>query len=250
MSDLLTTKELQTLLGIDRKTVYRMLKDDQLPAVRVGGQWRFPRQAIQHWLHQSDNAAEPMPRLVADDNNDILPTDCFSSIQDVFAEAVGVGAITTDLEGNPLTEMSNSAKYCQLLLASPEGRKRCQASWRRLSAGAAPPKLETCHAGLAYARGKIQVQDEFVAMVFAGQVVTSAGARKRVQSNTRALAQACGIPETKLRAAAAEIQLVEAAHADKMLRMLAKVADTFSQIGRRRLDLLLRLRRVAQIARI
>lgn len=250
MSDLLTTKELQTLLGIDRKTVYRMLKDDQLPAVRVGGQWRFPREAIQHWIHPSEPAPDNLPRLVADDNNDILPVDCFSSVQDVFAEAVGVGAITTDLEGKPLTQMSNPSSFCQLVLASQEGMKRCQASWRRLGASAAPPQLETCHAGLAYARAKIQVEQEFVAMVFAGQVLTNAAARKRVLSNTRALAQACGIPEKNLEAAARELRIVETAQSDKFLRMLTKVADTFSQIGRRRLDLLMRLRRVAQIARI
>ncbi len=250
MSDLLTTKELQTLLGVDRKTVYRMLKDKQLPAVRVGGQWRFPRQAIHHWLHDDELAATPQPRLVNDDNNDILPLDCFASVQDVFAEATGVGAITTDLDGNPLTEMSHSCAFCQLILASPEGRKRCQASWRRLGVSAAPTQLETCHAGLAYARGKIQVEQEFVAMVFAGQIVTTTAARKRILANVPALAESCNIPEIELRRAAGAIQIIEPLHATKILRMLDKVAQTFSQIGRRRLDLLLRLRRVAQIAAI
>lgn len=250
MSDLLTTKELQTLLGVDRKTVYRMLKDNQLPAVRVGGQWRFPRQAIQHWLHDDKPVATSQPRLVNDDNNEILPLDCFTSIQQVFAEATGIGAVTTDLDGNPLTEMSNNCAFCQLMLASPEGRKRCQASWRRLGVSAAPTQLETCHAGLAYARGKIQVEQEFVAMVFAGQVVTTTTARKRIVANVAALAESCNIPETELRRAAGAIQIIEPLHATKLLRMLDKVAQTFSQIGRRRLDLLLRLRRVAQIAAI
>lgn len=250
MSDLLTTKELQALLGIDRKTVYRMLKDDQLPAVRVGGQWRFPRAEIQHWIHSSESDPDNLPRLVADDNNDILPIDCISSIHDVFAEAAAVGAITTDLEGKPLTQVSNPSVFFQLMLASPESMKRCQASWRRLGASSAPPQIETCHTGLAYARAKIQVEQEFVAMVFAGQVLTTETARKRIRANARALAQACDIPEEKLEQAAATLRTVEATQTDKLLRMLTKVADTFSQIGRRRLDLLMRLRRVAQIARI
>lgn len=250
MSDLLTTKELQTLLGVDRKTVYRMLKDDRLPAVRVGGQWRFPRQDIQHWLHQTENEPAPPARLVTDDNNDILPLDNFTAIQDVFAEAMRVGVVTTNLDGEALTPLSNNCAFCQLMLASPEGRKRCQASWRRLGVSAAPPQLETCHAGLAYARAKIQVENEFVAMVFAGQIVTSKAAQKRVRAHARALAQACDIPVHDLERAAGTLRVVEPAHAENVLRMLSRVAETFSQIGRRRLDLLLRLRRVAQIAAI
>ena len=37
---LLTTRELEELLQLDRVTIYRMVKDGELPALRVGGQWR------------------------------------------------------------------------------------------------------------------------------------------------------------------------------------------------------------------
>ena len=47
MDDLLTTRQLTDLLQLDRTTIYRMLNDGRLPAVRVGGQWRFSRQAIE-----------------------------------------------------------------------------------------------------------------------------------------------------------------------------------------------------------
>lgn len=249
MNELLTTKELQTLLCIDRKTVYRMLKDEKLPAVRVGGQWRFPRHAIEIWLHE--------PQTVTDfevgpdePNGEVLPLDCFTSVQEVFAEAVQVGAVTTDREGKPLTPVSNNCAFCQLILASPEGRKRCQDSWRRLGNSSAEPRLERCHAGLAYARARIEVGDEFVAMVFAGQFLVNPAQRKQLNTSIRAWTKEFGIPEKELRAAAEELHLVDPAQAEKILRLLAKVADTFSQIGRRRLDLLMRLRRVAKLATV
>ena len=52
MDNLLTTKQLMELLHLDRTTIYRMLNDRRLPAVRVGGQWRFSRQAVDNWLER------------------------------------------------------------------------------------------------------------------------------------------------------------------------------------------------------
>jgi len=38
-------------MGVSEKTVYRMLNDNQLPfAVKIGGQWRFRKDAVENWL--------------------------------------------------------------------------------------------------------------------------------------------------------------------------------------------------------
>ena len=50
MSQMLTAKEIQSLLDVDRSTVYRMAEDGRLPAIKVGRQWRFPAQKIEDWL--------------------------------------------------------------------------------------------------------------------------------------------------------------------------------------------------------
>ena len=46
MAELPTTKQLQDLLKIDRTTIYRMLGDGRLAGVKVGNQWRFPKEEI------------------------------------------------------------------------------------------------------------------------------------------------------------------------------------------------------------
>lgn len=48
--EILTIKQLAEYLMVSEKTVYRMLDRNQLPAVRVGAQWRFRRQDIDQWL--------------------------------------------------------------------------------------------------------------------------------------------------------------------------------------------------------
>ena len=59
-----------------------------------------------------------------------------------------------------------------------------------------------------------------------------------------------GAAEKELRAASEQLRVMDVPQSEKILRLLSKVADTFSQIGCRRLDLLMRLRRVAKIAAI
>ncbi|MBI2212240.1 MAG: helix-turn-helix domain-containing protein [Acidobacteria bacterium] len=48
--EILTIRQLAEYLMVSEKTVYRMLDRNQLPAVRVGAQWRFRRQDIDNWL--------------------------------------------------------------------------------------------------------------------------------------------------------------------------------------------------------
>jgi excisionase family DNA binding protein len=249
MEDFITTKQLQEILQIDRTTLYRMLSDGRLTGIRVGGQWRFPRNGIEQCLTNSKTGKTlSVPESVSP-GVDVLPIDCLEPIQEVFATAADVGAVTTTLEGNPLTTVSNSCRFCDLILASPEGRKRCEASWMRLAqATDRAPHIEQCHAGLGYARGRIQIADEFVAMTFAGQFVASESARQALRVSE--LARECNIPEADLQQAAAELRIVEPARAKWLLTLLQKVAVTFSHIGEQRLDLLKRLRQVSQLAQV
>ena len=46
MLNLISAKDVQELLQVDRSTVYRMAEDGRLPAIKVGRQWRFEAEAI------------------------------------------------------------------------------------------------------------------------------------------------------------------------------------------------------------
>ena len=77
MSDLLTTKQVQKLLQVDRTTVYRMRKDGRLSAVKLGHQWRFPAQQIRDFLDGSPLSLEGETPQTTSDN---LPIYCFQSL--------------------------------------------------------------------------------------------------------------------------------------------------------------------------
>ncbi len=46
----MTVKELSDYLKLDRMTIYKMLKEETIPASRIGGQWRFFREDIDAWI--------------------------------------------------------------------------------------------------------------------------------------------------------------------------------------------------------
>jgi PTS system nitrogen regulatory IIA component len=54
--DILTIRQLAEYLMVSEKTVYRMLDRHQLPAMRVGAQWRFRRQDIDAWVAEAVTA--------------------------------------------------------------------------------------------------------------------------------------------------------------------------------------------------
>jgi len=58
---LLTVEEVAGYLKIDRITLYRMLARKKIPAIKVGGQWRFYRKMIDAWLMKNSNI--PKERL-------------------------------------------------------------------------------------------------------------------------------------------------------------------------------------------
>jgi putative molybdopterin biosynthesis protein len=78
--DLLNTREIAELLGINEKMVYTLVSEKGLPASKVTGKWLFPRLLVEQWLeNQTINYPEPpgpLPPyhgiLIVIGSNDIL----------------------------------------------------------------------------------------------------------------------------------------------------------------------------------
>lgn len=58
-SRVLTVQEVSSYLRVHPSTVYRMLKKNQLPAFRVGSDWRFTVEAIDQWRAQAESSTQP-----------------------------------------------------------------------------------------------------------------------------------------------------------------------------------------------
>ena len=241
VEDLLTAKQLQDLLKVDRITIYRMLGDGRLTGFKVGGQWRFSRRQIENWLHEQQTSPEAAEELPID--SQALPLHCVQAIQSIYAEALDVAAVTTNPDGTPLSAISNSCAFCDLILSTGEGRRRCAAAWQAAENGRG--QFHLCHAGLLCATVPVHVGDQWVANFAACQFVA-----QPLNAGLLALAAELGLAEGDLQAAAATIRQVPEPALARIASLVDQVAVTFAQIGQERLGLLNRLRRIAEITNL
>lgn len=253
MDDLLTTRQLQDLLQVDRITIYRMLSDGRLHGFKVGGQWRFSRREIEVWLQEQQTKLDAtdvpaVPEGILPPSPESLPLSCIQTIQAVCAEALEIAAVTTDLAGSPLTEVSNSCDFCSLILSTDEGRRRCAEAWTAVGNG----QVHECHAGLLCVSAPVEVDGQRLAITAGCQFSTQApdAARRTWRARLPALAADLGLAELDLEDAANRVRVVSEGDLARVSRLLGRVADTFSEIGQERLNLLSRLQHIAEMSKI
>jgi excisionase family DNA binding protein len=52
---LLTLAEAASILKISKRTLHRMIQNHQIPAFKVGGQWRILESRFQEWVQEEEN---------------------------------------------------------------------------------------------------------------------------------------------------------------------------------------------------
>ena len=67
-NDVLIIPDVASLLKVIEKTVYSLVRKGNLPAFKVGGQWRFRQTAIDPWIEVKTNVAGAQPP-----NNGVKP---------------------------------------------------------------------------------------------------------------------------------------------------------------------------------
>jgi excisionase family DNA binding protein len=64
--EIMTLTELAEYLRVHQSTIYRQLKRREIPAFRIGSDWRFSRMQIDQWLEKKgriDTALGAQPRV-------------------------------------------------------------------------------------------------------------------------------------------------------------------------------------------
>jgi excisionase family DNA binding protein len=241
MADLLTTRQVQDLLKIDRTTIYRMVESGQLPAVRVGKQWRFARMDLEQLLNGAKMTAEaktppapvlPVHPLSPPANGEqplqtLLPLAAAQMIQDVMADALGVTMVITDMASHPVTQVSNPCGLYHMLLADEEAVTHCIHEWQRL-AGAVTlePKFSPNDLGLLCARGLIRSGNLLKGMLFAGGIAPDQWPPTRDVVKTMA-AQFKLAPQT-LAPHIDEVYRLDRRQRERVLSFIQRIADVFS----------------------
>jgi excisionase family DNA binding protein len=69
LTELLTTKEVASYLKLRPETVLRGVKKGEIPAIKVGGHFRFDRKQIDEWLRNNSTSKKRI--LIVDDDEPI-----------------------------------------------------------------------------------------------------------------------------------------------------------------------------------
>jgi excisionase family DNA binding protein len=245
---LLTTRQVQELLKVDRITVYRMLNDGRLKGVKIGQQWRFPRREVERLLGREEIAA-PVPVLVPADTS--FPTHCAQTIQNLFSEVGQISALIVDMQGRPLTEISNPCALCRMLLSSPGGAAACQQSWQTFARqSAAGGRYFTCHAGLNYTGMPIYDREEQIGLFLTGQFYWQAPNPAEETARIEQLASQHQLPLGALQEAARSIPVIPAELHARVQAWPATAARAIHSILNERTGFLSRLQQIASLTQI
>ena len=81
MTELMTLEEVAHYLRITKKTVYRMLEKECIPATRIGRLWRFEKSSIDTWLRGSSR--KPAASILVIDDDEIICSLFKDTLEDV-----------------------------------------------------------------------------------------------------------------------------------------------------------------------
>lgn len=104
---------------------------------------------------------------------DIIDFDLLQKVQDAYAEATGLAAITVDFRGNPITKYSNFSPFCNLMRNNPQfvdSCYKCDAYGGLEAARRETSYIYRCHAGLVDFAVPIIVRGQFLGSMMVGQV--------------------------------------------------------------------------------
>ncbi len=102
MTELMTVQEIADYLRVTKKTIYRLLEQGNIPATKVGRQWRFDKASIGKWLHRSLVGGKASILVIDDDE----------TIRSLFKETLedlghGVTGAEASSEGLELVKQRN-----------------------------------------------------------------------------------------------------------------------------------------------
>ncbi|MBI9051774.1 MAG: PocR ligand-binding domain-containing protein [Anaerolineaceae bacterium] len=244
MDDLLTSKQVQDLLKIERITVYRMLNDHRLQGIKIGKQWRFPASQFENM----QSLDKPSTAIMPPNTLSPFPVHCMQTIQNLISDLREIATLIIDTDGNPLTDTKNYCKFCQVIKDEDEGELACLASWKRVAAVKKQAGWMHCHAGMAYYFHELQENGKSIAYLLAGQFKIAADDQHSHLKDY--LTNMLEIDEHQISALVEDVPVLDAASQKQIEKWVHSAAVALEEIFIERTDLLKRLQQIAQISQI
>lgn len=161
---------------------------------------------------------------------DLIDGGTLQRIQDAFANATGMAALTVDLDG-PVTRLSNPTEFCMTLTRGcPKGAERCNKC--DLQGGeeagrTGRPAVYYCHGGLMDFAAPILLGRRQIGSMIGGQVLPE----PPDEGKFRRIAREIGVDENAYIRALSKIRVVPKKTIEASAQLLYTMANELSQMG-------------------
>jgi excisionase family DNA binding protein len=263
-AELLTTKEVEHLVQLNRVTIYRLIRDAGFPALKIGGQWRFPRQEVERWLtnHGRSASAEeapeaPVAALLPTVSVDFNPEELLRSLEitsllQVFSSTVELSILVVNMNGETLVGCPGyQHPFCQFVHKVAQAQDTCLAK-RQLqlnpehTQGTQP--LHDCNSGLHYLQSPIWINQLQIGYIVMGPLVTDNTNPRQIEHSLEEFARQYDADNNML---LEQFHMVKRFSNDQvriLTDLLSRVVSTMLGIVYRRADAVRRLNTIAQLA--
>ncbi len=162
---------------------------------------------------------------------DLIDVEVLQRIQDAFASLTGMAALTTDVDGVPVTKGSNFTDFCMNYTRKTKiGHSRCEqcdkygahATWEN-----GKPTTYYCHAGLIDYAAPIIADDNLVGCFIGGQVLD----REPEYEEIKKVAEEIGVEPDEFFSAAQRVHILDKEKIDNAARFLCVMANTLSDMA-------------------
>ena len=162
---------------------------------------------------------------------DVISVKQLQTLQNSFSKLTGLAALTTDIDGKPVTKGSNFTKYCmEYTRKSDVGCERCkqcdiEGAKTTLKTGRATTYV--CHSGLIDFAAPIMVEDTLIGSFIGGQVLSE----KPDEDKIRAIAKEIGVPFEEYWEALKDVPIMPKKQIDEAADFLFETANVLSDIA-------------------
>lgn len=251
MTTLLTTRDVQELIRVDKSTIYRMAEAGRIPAIKVGRQWRFPEDQLMDWLGERrtpvQEAGAPVPSGADSGLGGLLPPKTIQALADLLGDVLGTMVIITDMEGQPLTEVANPCGLFEAIQDVPGTLEACIDGWKEFGEDIdLTPRFIPSHIGFLCSRGFVRVGSELKGMVIVGGIAPKdwPPAPEAIEG----LASSLGMPASEILTHIDQVYYLDEAHMNWIISLLPSVGTLISHLANERGHLVTKLEAIASLA--
>lgn len=164
---------------------------------------------------------------------DLVDLKLLQRLQDTFAQAMGVAAVTVDRNGIPITQTSNFCDVCQMIRSTETGLARCQkcdAEGGRVAHERGKPYAYKCAGGLLDAAAPIIIDGQYVGCILCGQAIPDDAHEEFVQ-DIMARNLPLGLPPEEFEEAIRKIMPLPRDRFQAAVEMLSLTANNIIENG-------------------